>query len=148
MKLIFILLCLIFLGLFLWLAPRTQNAQTLQSQKPAPLTVIDQDNSVELIEHLKAQLEVLDREQESRTVAQQKIDSHLLFAAKRRRNEALAPVLATLQTNVTYDTEGRTEVDISGQITDNLLAAITHEGGEVVSSYPEFNTLRARVKPE
>ncbi|HEV2834591.1 MAG TPA: S8 family serine peptidase, partial [Pyrinomonadaceae bacterium] len=102
----------------------------------------------QLTEDIKTQLQASVMEKESRSPAEQKIDSHLLIAAKLRRGQILTPAMAALEIDVTYDTEGRTEVDISGRVTENLLEAISHEGGEIVNSYPQFNALRARLAPE
>lgn len=151
MRIVFTLLCFAFLALFLTIVPRTQNAQVFQSQTQGGPTITrqaDQDSPLQLTEHIKTQLNALRLEKQSRTAAQQKIDSQLLIAAKRKRNEVMAAAMAQLQIDVTYDAGGRTEVDISGGITEDLLAAIIREDGEVVNSYPHFNALRARLLPE
>jgi hypothetical protein len=77
----------------------------------------------------------------SRTAAQQKIDSQLLSAARLERQK-----VASIESDVMYDTAGRAAVDISGEVTDNLLEAIRQEGGEVVNSYPQFKSVRAYLK--
>ena len=151
MKIVFPLLCVASLALFLLIGPRTQNAQVQQSQRQGGRTVtkqVDQDSSVQLTEETKIQLQALVLEKQSRSAAQQKIDSQLLIAAKRKRNDALTPAMAQLQIDVAFNADGRTEIDISGRITENLVATIIREGGEIVGSYPQFNALRARILPE
>jgi hypothetical protein len=150
MKIVFTLLCVASLALFLLLGPRAQKAQVLQSQLQGSTVVrqTNQDSAVQITEQTRAQLHALLLEKQSRTAAQQKIDSQLLIAARRKRNEPLAPALAQLRIDVAFDTDGRTEIDISGRITENLVAVIVREGGEIINSYPHFNALRARIRPE
>lgn len=82
-------------------------------------------------------------EKRTRTAAQQKIDSQLLMVAQLKRQG-----LATTEDNVAHDSMGRAAVDISAEVTDNLLATICREGGEVVNSYPQFKAVRAYLTLE
>lgn len=150
MKIVFTLLCVSSLALFLLIGPRTQKAQVLQQKQSGPTVTrqVNQGSQLQLTEATRTQLRDLVLEKQSRTAAQQKIDSQLLLAARRKRNEPLAPAMAQLQIDVAFDTDGRTEVDISGRITENLVAVIIREGGEIVNSYPQFDALRARLLPE
>lgn len=90
------------------------------------------------------QIDSVLQEKESRTLAQQKIDSQLLYAIKGRRGEALPAVQPA---SVPTDTDGRTLliVDISGNVTDALLSRISLLGGQVISSFPRYNTIRANI---
>src|ERR1044071_8842914 len=97
MKIVFTLFGAASLALFLLIGARTQNAQIVkpqrqpqtQAQKPRGPIVTRQvsQDSVQMTEATRAQLEVLVQEKQSRTVVQQKIDSQLLVAARRKRNE-------------------------------------------------------------
>lgn len=107
-----------------------------------------QDSHLELNETTKRQLAALMFEKQSRTPAQQKIDSQLLVAAKIKRHEEIAPGITTIRTTVNHDGEGRQEVDISGDVTDALLEVIRCNGGVVINSYPQFKTVRAYLPPE
>lgn len=82
-------------------------------------------------------------EKRTRTPAQQKIDSQLLMAARLKRQG-----FATREADVVFDSAGRAAVDISGEVTNNLLATIRREGGEVVNSYPQFKAVRAYLTLE
>src|ERR1044072_675787 len=131
MKIVFTLFCVASLALFLIIGARTQNAQIAkpqrqpqtQSQKPGGSIVTRQvsQDSLQITEATRVQLEALVQEKQSRTAVQQKIDSQLLVAARRKRNEALAPAMAQLQIDVAFCGDGRTEVDISGRITENQI---------------------------
>lgn len=79
----------------------------------------------------------------TRTPAEQKIDSRLLLAARLKRQG-----LAITETDVVLDTSGRAVVDISAEVTDNLLSAIRGEGGKVVNSYPQFKAMQAFLRLE
>jgi hypothetical protein len=102
-----------------------------------------QDIPLELSDNTKTQLDALMREKHSRTPTQQKIDSQLTIATKIQRQEAVAPVIARMATDVDSDGDGRVEVDISAEVTDELLETIRREGGELVNSYPQFKAVRA-----
>jgi uncharacterized repeat protein (TIGR01451 family) len=81
----------------------------------------------------------------SRTPAQLKLDSQLLYALKQSRGQVMAPGVPTLQFLPTADTNGLFKVDIDAPVSSNLLAAITQSGGVIVSSVPQFGAIRARV---
>jgi hypothetical protein len=82
-------------------------------------------------------------EKRKRTFAQQKIDSQLLNAARLKRKG-----LPTNEADLATDGIGRVAVEISAEVTDNLLTIIRREGGEVVSSYTQFKTVRAYLTLE
>ena len=58
------------------------------------------------------QIEALQLEKESRTPAQQKMDSQLIYAAKQSRHEAIASGVPLLQVAVEFAPDGRILVDI------------------------------------
>jgi hypothetical protein len=80
------------------------------------------------------------REKQNRTPVQQKIDSQLLHAAR-----LASGTLNSDQDLLQRDAQGRVAVDINGKVTDSLLETIRREGGEVVGSYPQFDSVRAYV---
>ncbi len=88
------------------------------------------------------QIDSVLQEKESRTLAQQKIDSQLLYAIKQQRGETL-PVQQPA--SVPTDAGGLALVDISGNVTNALLSRIASLGGQVISSFPRYNTIRASV---
>ena len=77
-----------------------------------------------------------------RTPAQEKISSQLLDAITRYRD---ADGAVPRDAGVDVDAEGRALVDIDAAVTDDLLAAILTLGGTVVSSFPQYDAIRARV---
>ncbi len=73
-----------------------------------------------------------------------KIDSQLTLALKESRNEPIAGV-PQLRANVKFEANGQVMVDIDGNITGALLNLINANGGKVISSTPNFHTLRAVI---
>ena len=94
---------------------------------------------------LAAQVRALQAEKASRTQAQRKLSSQLLYAARIRRGLPVAAGISALRTEVQVDGAGRTLVDLRAQVRARLLARITALGGEVVSQLPAAHAIRARL---
>lgn len=94
------------------------------------------------------QITELETEKSSRTPAQNKIDSQLLYANQQMSGTEKVSAVRSLQVNVGMDSEGGVLVDVDGTISLSLLKQITKLGGEVVSSFPQYDTLRARLPLE
>lgn len=80
-------------------------------------------------------------EKDSRTPAQQKIDSQLLVEIYRARGEAVPPG----ETGVRIDTRGRALVDVRAPVTAALDRTIRRLGGVVLSSSASHESVIARV---
>jgi hypothetical protein len=91
------------------------------------------------------QITALMEEKESRTAEQAKIDSQLLYAAKMESDQPIAPGVQALQTNVTPTESGGVVVDITAQVDDSLIRALEGVGAKVISSYPDYHSVRAEV---
>ncbi len=76
-----------------------------------------------------------------RTPAQQKISSALLDAIRQQAEDA--PI--ERRSGVEVDAEGTTLVDIDAQVTDAVLDEIETLDGTVVSSFPQYQAIRARM---
>jgi hypothetical protein len=83
------------------------------------------------------------REKATRTAAQRKIDSQLLFALYRERGEAQTKGVPPGDLLVKFDAKRRALVSIRARVTADLLATIKKLGGEVVSSSERDNDIRA-----
>ena len=94
------------------------------------------------------QIESLAAEKEARTPAQQKIDSQLIYATKMKRGEAIAEGIDKLEVNVKVDAKGLALVDITAQVSSEVVDAITRLGGRVVSSFKRENAIRAYLPLE
>lgn len=85
-------------------------------------------------------------EKESRTRAQQKLDSQLLYALYERRGERGRR--GTPKSDVEVDARGRVFVDIRARVSKSLLARVRRLGGEVVSSSERYNSILVRFPLE
>lgn len=83
------------------------------------------------------------REKRSRTAAQKKIDTQLLYAIKQRRGETRG--VPTLPVEIKLDREGRTVVDITARVSAGLISKLGKAGAEVISQSAKYHTVRARV---
>src|SRR5437764_1450566 len=90
-------------------------------------------------------IQALLEEKAARSPAQQKLGSHLIYAARQRRREPPAPGVPPLRSTVRTDPRGRALVDVTTQQTQSTLEAITRLGGQVVSSFPRYGTIRAWI---
>jgi len=91
------------------------------------------------------QIQALEDEKESRTPAQQKIDSQLLYATKMQRAEPIAAGVNSLEVNVNQSNTGRVVVDITAQVDDQFLKFLTARGADVLASAPQSNSVRVDV---
>jgi hypothetical protein len=91
------------------------------------------------------QIAALEKEKESRTPTQQKIDSQLLYADKMRRGVPIADGVPVQRVDLDKDDQGRILVDIKADVTDALLQFIKTLGGNVVNDFPQYQAIRAGV---
>lgn len=92
-----------------------------------------------------AQLQALAEVKASWTPVQRKLESHLLFALGRERDEAIFDRLPDLRTSLRREPDGRVLVDVRATVTPGLLAEITARGGDVVNAHPAYDSVRARM---
>ncbi len=95
-----------------------------------------------------AQIEALAAEKRSRTPAQRKIDTQLLYASKMSRGEPIAAGVQSLAVSVGETERGRVVVDISGTVGDALLQTLEANGARVLAASPAYGSLRAEVALE
>src|SRR6266571_3750777 len=110
---------------------RSAKAETAQQRQPALLT-----------EAVSEQIQALETDKASRTPAQQKIDSQLLYAEKIWRGESI-PAYQTLSVDVGADGTGSLVVDISAAIDDRLLKSLADMGVQIDNVSVQYHSLRA-----
>src|SRR4051812_6276087 len=92
------------------------------------------------------QIQALIAEKDSRTAAQLKMDSQILYALRASRNEPMAPGVAALQfLPVPIGSNDLVKVDIDATVSSNLLSFITSANGQIIASVPQFDSVRALV---
>jgi hypothetical protein len=87
-------------------------------------------------------------EKRTRTAAQKKIDSQLLYALYRQRGEAEAKGVPAGEPSVRYDEKRRAIVSIRARVSKTLLAKIKSVGGKVISSSERYRDIQAHVPLE
>src|SRR5215475_300692 len=95
-----------------------------------------------------AQIEALLREKQSRTGAQRKIDSQLIYEIKMWRGEPIADGVPTIATDLPYNDEGKVILDLKATVSDTLLKQLSAYGAEIVNSSPKQNGIRIQVNVE
>jgi hypothetical protein len=91
-------------------------------------------------------IQTVANEKSSRTAAQKKIDSQLLYALKQKRGETKG--VPTARIDLDLDEKGRALVDITADVTAEIKAQIQKLGGAVVSDDARYHTIRARLALE
>ena len=97
---------------------------------------------------VRAQIQALTDEKASRTPAQRKMDSQLVYEVKSNRGEAIGAGLQTLVTDVPRTSDARLIVDVSANVSDALLAELRGLGAEVLSSSEAYHTARLALYPD
>jgi len=92
-----------------------------------------------------AQIEALIEEKESRSETERKMDSQLIYEAKMDRGEAIADGVRRLDTDVQYTYDGRTVVDITANVSDDLLRQLSDNGADILETVADRNSVRAAV---
>jgi hypothetical protein len=84
-------------------------------------------------------------EKESRTPAQRKIDSALLYEIYRRRGEAAQKNVPPGETGVKIDPKGRALVDVRAAVSPAMQKKIVSLGSAIVSTSREYHSVIAWV---
>ncbi|WP_146854126.1 choice-of-anchor D domain-containing protein, partial [Brevifollis gellanilyticus] len=91
------------------------------------------------------QIEALMAEKETRTPAEQKLDSQLVYLSAQQQGQPVANGAPSLIPSVELTEGNLVLVDISGGVSKGLLDAITEAGGAVVNQFAPFDAIRAKV---
>ena len=94
------------------------------------------------------QIQALQQEKASRTPAQQKIDSNVLFTIRMLAGKSAAPGVPYLYTGVDLDESNNIVADIVANVTDPLLEQITASGGQVLYINRALRSIRATIPPD
>lgn len=102
-------------------------------------------NETKIGDEALRQMTALLEEKELRTPAQQKIDSNLLYEARRQRGQEMARGVPMLDTGINVDELGGVTVDIRAEVTRELLEAIQSAGGTIIDSLAAYRSVTARM---
>lgn len=92
-----------------------------------------------------AQIGALMVEKNSRTTAQRKMDSQLVYFARQKQKGLLLSGAPLMETSVKEDADSRVKIDLKAAVTPALLDFITQSGGDVISAVAAFDSIRASV---
>ena len=92
-----------------------------------------------------AQINALMAEKASRTPAQRKMDSQLVYAAKMARGEQIASNVATLRVNLADVNERGVVLDVRADVSDGLLDQMRALGADVLDVSATYRNVRIRV---
>jgi hypothetical protein len=95
---------------------------------------------------LYTRIQTISDEKGSRSAAQKKIDSQLLYALKQKRGETRG--VPTERIEIELDRKGRALVDITASVTPEVRAKIRKLGGQVISDDARYHIIRARLALE
>ncbi len=123
---------------------RLKNYLLLSCTTIAMLVVL-KSNAQQLQSKTLTQINALLSEKKLRNPAEQKISSGLLQAIRESNNESMVQGVQLKKAVVNTDNFNNLKVDISGEITDDLLIKIQSLGGKIIYPSAEYHTLRALV---
>lgn len=119
---------------------RTRIEKLFRHTTPPPAGLMPPaDNSVSA--QARQQIAALVRDKKSRTPAQRKIGSQLIYAARMWAGKPIVPGLDRIGTPIQPDMAGRALVEVRGRVNDSLLTALRDTGAEIRS----VNTRAGRV---
>jgi hypothetical protein len=90
-----------------------------------------------------AQIESLIAEKESRTGAERKLDSQLVYELKMQRGQWVADRVREVETDVEYVDDGRVVVDIKADVSPGLLSQLRAGGAEIIETVASADSVRA-----
>src|SRR4051794_8777226 len=93
----------------------------------------------------RSQIEALVREKAARSKGRRKMDSQLVYGIKMQRREPIAEGVNTLTIRMPRSADGSAIVDITADVTPELLRTLRQAGARILGSYPESHSLRAEI---
>ena len=135
------------LALLLTIAATTSHLRASAAQNPPPQNPAaapaetDSDISPEAL----AQIDALIAEKESRSPADRKLDSQLIYELKMRAGAPIARGVQTIQADVPYANDGHAVLDVKASLTTALMEALGQLGAEILSTSAAESTLRIHI---
>jgi hypothetical protein len=112
-----------------------QSAQAMAAQTPAG----------RISATAMAQIAALQQEKLSRTPVQKKIDSQVLATVRMMQNQPVAQGIQYVYTDVDLDQEDNLVVDLTADVTDDLMKQMTAAGAKIIYSNAKYRSVRAAV---
>ncbi|HYL91611.1 MAG TPA: S8 family serine peptidase, partial [Alphaproteobacteria bacterium] len=93
------------------------------------------------------QIQALQQEKESRTPAQRKIDSNVLYTLRMLQGRPAAPGVPFLYTGIDLDENNNIVVDITANVGDSLLQQLSSAGALIFYTNAGLRSVRASIPP-
>jgi hypothetical protein len=100
--------------------------------------------SAQLSEKAMKQMEMMDKEKDSRSPVKQKIDSQLLYEMEKSQGRTIKG-MPEMKTGIEPDKSGKVLVDIKAKVTADLLQKIKGAGGKIINNPRQGSAIRAMV---
>lgn len=100
---------------------------------------------IQLSEQVRAQLSRIYEEKASRSPALKKLSTSLVYEVRELRRDAQMVGVPRLPAALEMRSGNLVQVDITAEVTPDLLSAIREAGGDVESSFPQYAAIRAWV---
>src|SRR4051812_10776578 len=88
----------------------------------------------------RSQIEALVREKATRSSGRRKMDSQLVYGIKMQRRERIAEGVDTLEIRMPRSADGSAIVDITADVSPELLRTLRDAGVKILGSYPEAHS--------
>jgi hypothetical protein len=113
--------------------------------------IVSQEGETEFVNGMSAvaaqQIRGLQQEKASRTPAQQKIDSNVLYTTRMLAGQPAAPGVQYRYTGVDLDENNGVVVDIVAHVTDDLLQRLNAVGAQTLYKNVGLRSIRATIPP-
>lgn len=93
------------------------------------------------------QMQALQQDKASRTPAQRKIDSNIIYTMRMLAGQSAAPGVPYLYTGVDLDEKDNIVVDMVANVTDELLQRLADAGAQVLYTNRALRSIRATIPP-
>jgi hypothetical protein len=130
------------LALLLALAATASHPRASTGQDPA---LAPAEAAGEISAEALAQIEALILEKESRSPADRKLDSQLIYELKMRAGAQVARGLQTIEADVPYATDGHAVLDVKANLTPALMEGLARLGAEILSTSAAESALRIHI---
>ena len=116
-------------------------------EKPGPAAANQEISPYGMSFNAAQQMLALQQEKATRTPAQQKIDSNVLYTIRMLTGRPAAPGVPYLYTGVDLDRNNNIVVDIVAHVTDQLLDQLAAAGAQVMYTNRALRSIRASLPP-
>lgn len=101
--------------------------------------------SAEAMNNFKAQVELLNKEKQSFTAVQRKINTSIIRHLHVKVLQDRKEILPKLQSKIVLNHKNEILTDIKANVSDSVLKMITDNGGTIINKFPQYRAIRALI---